>query len=332
MMKHKVFYSWQSDHEAEISSALIRGALVDAIAELGDSFELDEATRGVSGTPDIAATIFAKIDSCSVFVPDLTIVAEYAPGRFTSNPNVLVEHGYALSEIGFERIVPVANLRYGGPEKLPFDVRGKWVGVKYTLDCGADAEARSGVRRQLAKELRSQIQAVVDGAISCGLSQEAIRVVEALITSAETGGDERGMDYADFCTVVGAAGRAALQVADELEGVGLISKSVGIGAPFHHVRPRPKLFWRFDRVFMKWDPERDARLLAARLVAGEGARSQLSIPAVAEELGWEPRRINPAVTYLRDHELVIASNSHADPYVAFSLLENSATRRFAHGA
>lgn len=329
-MKHKVFYSWQSDHKAAISSSLIRDALVDAISGLGSGYELDEAMRGASGTPDIAATIFAKISACSVFVPDLTVVAEYAPGRFTSNPNVLVEHGYAISEIGPERIVPVVNLHFGGPEKLPFDVRGKWVGVQYDLGCEAETEARLRVRRKLAEDLMSQIQAVVDGAIFGGLSLEARRAIEALVTQAENGGDERGLEYAEFCAVAGVGSkREALHVVDELLGCDLVWTFPGVGSPFHHVRQRPELFWKFDRLFMGWNPEHDAKLLASRLIADSEGRGQLRVPTVAEELGWLPRRINPALTYLRDKDLARVGREHAFPWVAFSLLETTKTAAFA---
>jgi hypothetical protein len=51
---------------------------------------IDRDTAGVPGSPDIAHTIFDKIDAAAVFVCDVSIVNADTAGRPTPNPNVLL--------------------------------------------------------------------------------------------------------------------------------------------------------------------------------------------------------------------------------------------------
>ena len=43
--------------------------------------------------------------------------------KLTPNPNVLIELGYAIHLLGWERIICVNNVKYGKNELLPFDLR-----------------------------------------------------------------------------------------------------------------------------------------------------------------------------------------------------------------
>ncbi|MEJ0092704.1 MAG: hypothetical protein WDN46_04515 [Methylocella sp.] len=69
----------------------------DADVDLADrEIKVDRDTRDVPGSPPIMETIFAKIDEAAVFLADLTYVAERIGGKKAPNPNVCIEHGYAL--------------------------------------------------------------------------------------------------------------------------------------------------------------------------------------------------------------------------------------------
>ena len=46
------------------------------------------------GSPDIVATILAKIEAAAVFVADVTPIAVSPGGKHVANPNVLIELGY----------------------------------------------------------------------------------------------------------------------------------------------------------------------------------------------------------------------------------------------
>lgn len=126
-----VFYSWQSDLLNSTNRGFIQDALeraAKAICE-DDSIKVepvvDRDTAGVAGSPDIAATILDKIDACQVLVCDVSIINNPENARPTPNPNVLVELGYALGVLGWERILMVMNTAFGEPELLPFDLSKK---------------------------------------------------------------------------------------------------------------------------------------------------------------------------------------------------------------
>ena len=165
----KIFYSWQSDLASATNRALILDASRAACAALAEELsveerpEVDHDTRGVPGAPDIVHTIFAKIDAADVFVADVSIVTGDAQTRMSPNPNVLIELGYAIKALGWERIVLVMNSVYGAPESLPFDLRTKRT---MTYQAKPEETDRAGPRRRLAAALRSAFATILESAAS----------------------------------------------------------------------------------------------------------------------------------------------------------------------
>lgn len=163
-MTQSVFYSWQSDLRAAACRTLIGDALNNVVFQLASDKTLnvdpvvDRDTQNVPGSPDIAAAIFAKIDSACAFVADVTIVARTARGKLSPNPNVLVELGYALKVLGDTGIVLVQNTALGGPEVLPFDLRQKRV---LTYASAPDDSDRAPARRALETKLMTALRAIV---------------------------------------------------------------------------------------------------------------------------------------------------------------------------
>jgi len=124
-----IFYSWQSDLPRETSQQVIRSCIRSSFnpIEVNDEslqFILDEATRNEAGSPDIPATIFNKISLADIFICDITIInSSEKSTRKTPNPNVLIELGYAISILGWERIIMVFNkYYYDSFSELPFDL------------------------------------------------------------------------------------------------------------------------------------------------------------------------------------------------------------------
>jgi len=122
-----IFYSWQSDTDEKINRSFIHAALKEAVKNLKnegafDDLEIILATSNEPGTPDIPETILKKIDECSIFIADITIINKNTEKRLTPNPNVLVELGYAIKKLGFEKIITIFNTEFGKPEELPFDI------------------------------------------------------------------------------------------------------------------------------------------------------------------------------------------------------------------
>jgi hypothetical protein len=154
----RVFYSWQSDLPNSTNRTLIANALERAIKKLNQDGDLaiepspDRDTKDVAGSPNIVDTIFAKIRECAVFVCDVSIINK-GKSRATSNPNVLIETGYAASEKGWNRIICVQNTAYGPVESLPFDLRSRRVAT-YKLQEGGD---KAGERDRLVKILADAI-------------------------------------------------------------------------------------------------------------------------------------------------------------------------------
>lgn len=163
-MKATVFYSWQSDTPGAANRNLISKALEDATREIAsdDSIKVepvvDRDTQDVAGSPDIGATILAKITAADVVVADVTIINKGSKGRLTPNPNVMVEVGYALAVHTESRLILVNNLAFGRPEDLPFDLR-----QRRTLNfrSAADASERATDRRALQTALKSAIGAIL---------------------------------------------------------------------------------------------------------------------------------------------------------------------------
>lgn len=139
-MRRVVFYSWQSDLPNATNRGLIQSALeVAAEAIAGDETVavepvIDRDTEGVAGSPDIASTIFAKVDASDIVVADVSIVSDTNAGRQTPNPNVLIEVGFALKSLNFERVILVFNSAFGTIESLPFDLRMRRLVVYAPVD------------------------------------------------------------------------------------------------------------------------------------------------------------------------------------------------------
>ena len=169
-----VFYSWQSDLPKETNQVAIRSALQEAInkLELADAtgqlkLVIDEATRGAAGSPNIPQLLFSKIDACTIFVCDLTTIntainaaaldRQLTPGRPTANPNVLVELGYAVATVGWERIILLFNEHHGTfPNDLPFDV-DRHRATPFTI---SDKKDKNG-KTALTAVLEIALQAIV---------------------------------------------------------------------------------------------------------------------------------------------------------------------------
>jgi hypothetical protein len=151
----KVFWSWQSDTPGRIGRHFVRAVLTDAIMvlkqpedveepserEAREALHLDHDRQGVAGSPDLAPTIFGKIDRSAVFVVDVTLVADQlvatdgpaARPKKLINSNVAIEYGYALRALGDEFILMVQNAHYGDRDELPFDLKHKAGPIQYRL-------------------------------------------------------------------------------------------------------------------------------------------------------------------------------------------------------
>jgi hypothetical protein len=173
-MEYIVFYSWQSDLPRKVTRDLVRASIDTAVHRIAqdvgleDSPRLDSDTTGVSGTPDIANTIYEKIGMSDIFIADVSIIGRTAPAdaakkvKSMPNPNVLLELGYAAAKLGWERLVLVMNTAFGAPEELPFDLKNRRFPISYKLspDSRQDSDAvQAKLSDNLEFALRSAIRA-----------------------------------------------------------------------------------------------------------------------------------------------------------------------------
>jgi hypothetical protein len=189
-MKRTIFYSWQSDLDPRTNRNLIEHALERALKAIRrdkqEAIEpvLDRDTSGLPGSPDIANSIFAKVALADAFVADVSIINSGTGQRFAPNPNVLIELGYAVAQLGWEKILLVQNGAFGGPELLPFDLRGRRV-IAY--DLRSPDEEKAGARGLRQGRLEAALRRAIgehpvmapisrpDEAHNCGLESGKLR-------------------------------------------------------------------------------------------------------------------------------------------------------------
>ena len=92
-MTKSIFYSWQSDLPNNINRGFIGNCLDRAVRKIASDdlsldYDIDRDTLDVSGSPDIVATIFKKIDNASIFIADTTFVTGGEGKRLSPNPNL----------------------------------------------------------------------------------------------------------------------------------------------------------------------------------------------------------------------------------------------------
>jgi hypothetical protein len=102
-----------------------------------------------------------------IFVPDLTFIGTRRDReRPTPNPNVLIEYGWALKKLGYDRIIPVMNIAFGKPEgdAMPFNMRHLRNPIAYECPEEGDEPTRVAARKELARKLEQAIRAVIESA------------------------------------------------------------------------------------------------------------------------------------------------------------------------
>jgi hypothetical protein len=110
---------------------------------------------------------------------------------------------------------------------------------------------------------------------------------------------------------------------DELIDLGLIESS----GMRDRIYATNRLFWETDAIFTENDPALDAQDVARAIVAFEHD-FPLS-KELADILGWPPRRINPAVTYLADTGVVgERATLGSAPYWLYGVVRSSKTKRY----
>jgi len=165
-MKKKIFYSWQSDLPNITNRTLIGVAAEKAAKTIRNdgSLEIEPVvvrdTQGHTGSPNIAETILAQIDTSDIFLADVSFIGRLNR-RPMPNPNVLIELGYALKKLGRSKILLVMNTAMGGPGSLPFDLK-----MNRVITYSATDETVVAARSDLKSKLQTSFEAILSQPIT----------------------------------------------------------------------------------------------------------------------------------------------------------------------
>ena len=163
-----IFYSWQSDLPGSETRNIIQDAIKDAVKLLRDTvdIEADRDTKGEYGSPDIAQTIFSKIDDCDIFIADVSAVCQYETTdkdgnkkvKYMPNPNVMLELGYATHVVGWENVICVLNADYGAPEEMPFDIASR----RLTPFSTKDGKSKGEIKRYIKGVIQDTVENLLE--------------------------------------------------------------------------------------------------------------------------------------------------------------------------
>lgn len=141
-----IFFSWQSD--IKDNKNIIRKGIKDACQKLkqsnGYDINIDEATRNIPGAPKIEDSIKDKINSCDIFIADITPITQYN-GKQYPNSNVIFELGFAMRCMEVSRIIIIAKKGSYDANELPFDINHQRFGVFDDRGCNLDYEIKESV-------------------------------------------------------------------------------------------------------------------------------------------------------------------------------------------
>lgn len=162
MKNFVVFYSWQSDLPS--TRSFIQKALTSAantiMAELpGVSITIDQAIRGLTGSPNIPLAIMKKIKEADMVVSDVTPINADLQQKKTPNPNVLFELGFAVAAQGWDRVALVFDAGVGKfPDDVPFDF-DKHRAIPFPNSAGNQANDLKALAGTLKNAIKSTLEA-----------------------------------------------------------------------------------------------------------------------------------------------------------------------------
>lgn len=158
-----IFYSWQSDLNRDTNQKGILYCIKKANLDIESienslTISIDEATSNKPGSPNIPDTIFAKILNTDIFICDISTINNNQNSiRKTPNPNVLVELGYAIANLGWERIIMLFNKKFGTfPNDIPFDLEKRRI-ILYEINDKNDKNGKSNLTQKLCLSIKEII-------------------------------------------------------------------------------------------------------------------------------------------------------------------------------
>jgi len=263
------------------------------------------------------------IETCTHFIVVLTPTSLVKPWV-----NTELDAGFVKKVNGQAVLIP---LRSGlAVDQLPPLLRGLLSPeiINYERDLQQLVADIRGVNRK--PPVQARIQQQITWGRNLALSPLGAQISELFARESEDGRSwDPQMPVEKIRHATNASDDDLIDAISELEDLGWVKPQRVIGAPpfgFDIVTPTDRLFERVDIHVMGWDTAADAARVAAELVnSGErGLQSRI----LAEKLGWSPRRLNPALSYLVSRDVVLASRNIDSTFVTGYIGVNPRTRRF----
>ena len=168
--------------------------------------------------------------------------------------------------------------------------------------------------------------------VDTGYSPAVLAVAKLLVEESKN-----GLTADPRATMGNIASATELEMADaedairELEDYGFlkVDEFLGKRPSQYHVRTMPSLFVKFDRYFMGWNAEEDAVQIATDMVNDK--KFPTSPEKIAKQYGWSHRRLNPALKYLVDEDVIHDTFAFGIQPLIISFVKanhSSAVRRF----
>lgn len=162
--KFTVFFSWQMDSPKEENYLYLNSVLNNAAKSISERLnlqvEISTDSRDEDGTDTIDVTVIKKISACDLFVADISAIkgieirddnGEVVKKKLIPNPNVMYELGYAVSTLGWNRVILVWNDKSGNKDFAPFDIRNH-ISLSYYRDKDDSSKKRSLTIEELLED------------------------------------------------------------------------------------------------------------------------------------------------------------------------------------
>lgn len=194
-MEIKIFYSWQSDLPSKTNKSYIEKSILNAVNLINSEQKvisvLDRDTKNEIGSPNIVDTVLSKINHCKFFICDISFVDSNIP-----NPNVLIELGYAIKTLGWQKIICLFNKSTGKVEDLPFDINHNRVTV-YDPSIKTEKERISKIIKENIDFLfrNGQLYNPIEDHIKGKIDYEVLKIVRNLICILKF---EESVDYSKY--------------------------------------------------------------------------------------------------------------------------------------
>jgi hypothetical protein len=281
----------------------------------------------IRGGDSLRQKIDAGLDRCTHFVAVLSPTSICKPWV-----NSEMDAGFVMR---LQQQVVFIPLRLGlDVAGLPPLLRGIAAPAidNYEADLPALISDIHGVTRKPPLGPRPAVKTVATAGI--GLSPAAESIVRLLVTRSEHGdAHDPRVDVEELEKATRLTEDDLADAVDELVGQGYVGKHIHCGCGeigFAKIYPEGELFAKFDDHFMPWRPSEDALVLATKALESPGG--WLPVVPTATLLGWQPRRMNPALNYLMNRALAdFGGEVGTHPWSAIGFQSNHATRRLARG-